>query len=117
MCVQAVTKCNNELLALQTGLVRRDYGRKLKFRSNKYQTQLESRSAESYSVGNEVDYVMVLGDDNKWRWEQYVRHYLSEDTTQDATQAYLQMRQTHDWLVKVRGAKFIIYFEDGARQQ
>ena len=36
---------------------------------------------------------------------------------QDATQAYLQMRQTHDWLVKVRGAKFIIYFEDGARQR
>ena len=69
MCVKDVTKCDNELLALYSALIRRDYGRKLKFRSNKYQTQLESRSAESYSVGNEVDYVMVLGDGNKWRWE------------------------------------------------
>ena len=35
-------------------LIRRDYLRKLKHRSSKYQTQAQSRDAELFSVGNEI---------------------------------------------------------------
>ena len=100
------------------GICRRDYGRKLKLRSGKYQTQLESRSAESYSNGNEVNYLKAIrsleGED--WGWEQHIRHYLSEDTTQDASQAYLQMHTTNKWFAE-KGVESIIFIEDGARQQ
>ena len=98
------------------GLCRRDYGRKLKHRSAKYQTQLESRSAERYSVGNEVNYVKVLNEDGSWKWVQYIKHYVSDDITQDSTQAYYQMHHTVEWF-KDKGVKVIIYIEDGARQQ
>ena len=99
------------------GVCRRDYGRKLKFPSAKYQTQLESRSAKMFSVGNEVDYVKKVREGGVWSYEQYIKHYLSEDTTQDSTQAFYQMAQTVEWFKNVMGVEVLIFLEDGARQQ
>ena len=104
-------------MKVPVGLCRRDYGRKLKFRSAKYQTQLESRSATMFSNGNEVDYIPKWESaEEMFGWAQHIRHYLSEDTTQDSTQAFYQMRHTMDWF-KSKGVKAVIYIEDGARQQ
>ena len=100
------------------GICRRDFGRKLKLRSGKYQTQLESRTAESYSNGNEVNYLKAIRslEGDEWGWDQHIRHYLSMDVTQDPSQAFLQMHKTNEWF-KEKGVESIIFIEDGARQQ
>jgi len=97
-------------------LIRRDYLRKLKHRSSKYQTQGQSREAELFSVGNEVVYVQAqqAGEDTKYK--KYIRHFLSDDITQDTTQAYAQMLITNKWAVKEKKAKLLMYLEDGASQ-
>ena len=114
---EAITKDGNARVLFLAGVCRRDYGRKLKFRSAKYQTQLESRSAKMFSVGNEVDYVKKVREGGVWSYEQYIKHYLSEDTTQDSTQAFYQMAQTVEWFKNVMGVEVLIFLEDGSRQQ
>ena len=117
-------------------IIRRDYLRKLKHRSSKYQTQQQSREAELFSVGNEVIYDRVQDGSETTKlkvWNRkivtkyehhsfgfiptkYIRHFVSDDITQDSTQAYAQMKVTNKWAKETLGAKLLMYLEDGATQ-
>ena len=67
-------------------------------------------------MGNEVIYVQTQKDGEKTTYKKYIRHFLSDDITQDSTQAYAQMKITNKWAVEEKGAKLLMYLEDGASQ-
>ena len=98
-------------------IIRRDFLRKLKKRTGSVMNAKAVQRASLFSTGNEVAYFPVNEPGDPKKYLKDVRHFLCDDVTQDATQAYAQMIVTDDWLVKEKKAKLIYYWEDGATQQ
>jgi len=63
---------------------------------------------------NEVVYVQTQRSGELTKYRKYIRHFLSDDISQDATQAYAEMMVTNKWAVDKHKAKLLMYMEDGA---